>query len=239
MEQIIIYDFDGTLTPYPITKFEVLDKCGLEGGINSPVLLKDIYEKIDNGMEQYEAIYTSFLDVIRKSDLELNDDNMSLGAEKMEYNSGVLEFLEWTKKKKIKNYLISSGVKVLLERTLVSQYFDDIYATTFKYNSNSRIVGIDYLMSDKKKVEIIKMILEANGRNGDDCSNVVYVGDGLTDLYAMEYVKSHGGRTVFVYLDEKSELLEEAKKKDVVSLFAYADYSNGTELNNFFRKLCE
>jgi len=29
MKKIIIYDFDGTLTPYPLPKFEILEKSGM------------------------------------------------------------------------------------------------------------------------------------------------------------------------------------------------------------------
>lgn len=239
MEQIIIYDFDGTLTPHPITKFEVLDKCGLVGGIESLVLLKMIYDKINNeGMEQYEAIYTSFLEIIKKSGLELTDENLSLGAERLEYNKGAVAFMKKMHECGVKNYLLSSGVKVLLEKTIVYNYFDSVYATTFKYDSDNEIVGIDYLMSDKKKVDIIKKILVDNGKREDDCSNVIYVGDGLTDLYAMEYVKKHGGKSVFVYLNENSETLDKARNSDVVSNFFLADYSENSDLYNYFNNLC-
>ena len=231
-KKIIIYDFDGTLTPYPITKFEILDKCGLVGGTSSPVLLEAINKKLAEGYEHYYAIYNCFLDVVRRSEYTLNDENISLGAEKLEYNEGVFEYFDELKDKNIKNYLISSGIKVLLDRTAVSNYFDEIYATTFKYD-NDIIIDTDYLMSDKKKVDIIKKILIDNGYSDDDCSDVIYIGDGLTDLYAMEYVKSNGGDSIFVYLDDKNELIKVAENSDAVSYFDYADYSINSTLFNY------
>ena len=231
-KKIIIYDFDGTLTPYPITKFEILDKCGLVGGTSSPVLLEAINKKLAEGYEHYYAIYNCFLDVVRRSKYTLNDENISLGAEKLEYNEGVFEYFDELKDKNIKNYLISSGIKVLLDRTAVSNYFDEIYATTFKYD-NDIIIDTDYLMSDKKKVDIIKKILIDNGYSDDDCSDVIYIGDGLTDLYAMEYVKSNGGDSIFVYLDDKNELIKVAENSDAVSYFDYADYSINSTLFNY------
>lgn len=231
-KKIIIYDFDGTLTPYPITKFEILDKCGLVGGTSSPVLLEAINRKLAEGYERYYAIYNCFLDVVRKSEYTLNDENISLGAEKLEYNEGVFEYFDELKGKNIKNYLISSGIKVLLDRTAVSNYFNEIYATTFKYD-NDIIIDTDYLMSDKKKVDIIKKILIDNGYSDDDCSDVIYIGDGLTDLYAMEYVKSNGGDSIFVYLDDKNELIKVAENSDAVSYFDYADYSINSTLFNY------
>lgn len=231
-KKIIIYDFDGTLTPYPITKFEILDKCGLVGGTSSPVLLEAINKKLYEGYERYYAIYNCFLDVVRRSEYTLNDENISLGAEKLEYNEGVFEYFDELSKKDIKNYLISSGIKVLLDRTVVSDYFDEIYATTFKYE-NDIIIDTDYLMSDKKKVDVIKKILVDNGYRDNDCKDVIYIGDGLTDLYAMEYVKGHGGESIFVYLDDKNDLIKVAENSDAVSYFDYADYSINSTLFNY------
>ena len=37
--KIIIYDFDGTLTPYAMPKFEILEKSGLNDGAYNPQFL--------------------------------------------------------------------------------------------------------------------------------------------------------------------------------------------------------
>ena len=44
-------------------------------------------------------------------------------------------------------------------------------------------------MSDKNKVIAIKEILQKNGIDNEDCSNIIYIGDGFTDYYAMDFVK--------------------------------------------------
>lgn len=235
MKKILIYDFDGTLTPYPITKFKILDKCGLKGGTADPKVKEVIAAKRESGMEHYEAIYTGFLELVSGRGFELNDDNMSLGADELEYNNGVFEFLEEINNMNVDNYLLSSGIKVLLERTHVAKYFEEIYATTFSYKDNL-IVGTGHIMSDKKKVDVIKEIVKNNGV--EDCRDVVYLGDGLTDLYAMEYVKDNGGTSIFVYLDPDNKELVMAKEKNCVSLFTLADYSKGSELYNYIMNLC-
>ena len=76
-------------------------------------------------------------------------------------------------------------------------------------------------------------ILIDNGYSDNDCSDVIYIGDGLTDLYAMEYVRSNGGESVFVYLDSSNELLNAARESDAVSYFDYADYSINSSLFNY------
>lgn len=56
----------------------------------------------------------------------------------------------------ISNYLLSSGVKVFLEKVSISSYFKEIYATIFTYDQNSEANGFKFLMSDKNKVVAIK-----------------------------------------------------------------------------------
>lgn len=236
MQKIFIYDFDGTLTPRPITRFLILEKCGLNDGVKDPRWREMVSAKKAVGMNLYEAVYSCFLDFVSSCGYELNDDNLSLGADIIEYNKGVVDFLEKTYNLGVNSYIISSSIKVLLERTKVAKYFKDIYATTFKYDGNV-IMGTDYLMSDVKKVEIVKEIMKDNGL--DDCSDIVYVGDGLTDLYVMEFVKDNGGTSIFVYLDEANKELAVAREKNCVNLFTVADYSKGSELYNYMISLLE
>lgn len=234
--KILIFDFDGTLTPHPITKFEILEKCGISGGVDNPELWNLIRKrKQKEKRDFYVAVYEEFLAAIGNAGLPLDNDSLSLGAERIEYNNGALEFLRNLYKEGIDCYLLSSSIKVLLEKTIVAKYFSDIYATTFKYDGG-KIVGVGDTVSDRKKVDVIREIMKNNGKK--DCSDMIYVGDGLTDLYAMEYVKNNGGTSVFVYLDEESNELKSAKKQGVVDYFAVADYTNGSELNNYLKRIC-
>ena len=108
MKKIIIYDFDGTLTPYPITDFKILEKCGYVGGGNNEdfqKLVKKFMEKNDRNI--YESFYNVLLDVVRSHNYNLNDDILSYGANQIEYNVGVKDFLEYFKNNNVLNYVIS------------------------------------------------------------------------------------------------------------------------------------
>lgn len=237
MNKIIIYDFDGTLTPYSMPKFEILEKSGLKDGANNPKFLELSKKKsIDKKIDLYEALYEVMFEIITDSGYELNDNNFSIGSDLVEYNNGVFEFLQMLSENNIDNYLLSSGMKTYLKNVSVSKYFKDIYATTFKYNELGEIDDIDFLMSDKNKVVAIKDILRKNGISEDDCSDVIYIGDGLTDFYAMEYVKKMGGETIFVYHDSNSKDITNIREKNVVSNFFIADFSSDSELTNHIKK---
>jgi len=237
-KKIIIYDFDGTLTPYPVPRFEILERCGIKGeGINK------FYEQVKNkaitkNIDLYQALYETYFETIKNAGFKLVDSNLCLGYNNVTYNKGVREFLSSLQENGIKNYLLSSGLKVFLDKVEVSDFFSKIYATTFNYNEDNEVSSIKYLMSDKNKVEAIKEIISENNYDKDDCSDIIYIGDGLTDIFAMEYVKKNNGVTIFLYYDEKNKEIQFIKEKDVVTFYAPADFSATNTLNSYVKKLC-
>lgn len=232
-KKIIIYDFDGTLTPNPVTKFEILEKCGYKGGVDNKELVEKFQTKFKKDTDNfYDAIYRTFIEMVNKTSYKMTDANISLGADKMEFNPGIIEFFEEIKDYNVSNYILSSGLKVLIAKTKVARFFDEIYATTFKYNDNIAYEP-DCLIDDEAKAFYIEKIVKNNNKN--NCNDIIYIGDDLTNYYAMEYVKNNGGITIFVYYDENSPDLVKAKESGVVSYFFKADYSHSSELNGFIK----
>lgn len=222
MKKIVIYDFDGTLTPYPMTNFGILEKCGFIGGANNNEFQKLVVKRmVDKKIDAYTSFFETILDVIESYGYPLKDEVLLFDVDKLEYNNGVLEFLKYLNDSNVDNYIISSGIKCFLDNIVISKYFKEIYATTFKYN-NKEIVGIDNLITDTKKIDCIKDIMYKNNIN--DCSNIIYIGDGLTDLPIMEYVKNNGGITIYVGSDIKDI------NKDNISYICDKDYSKNSDI---------
>ena len=233
-KKIIIYDFDGTLTPNPIAKFEILEKCGYKGGVDNEELIEKFSNKFKKVTDNfYDAIYRTFIEMVNKTNYKMTDSNISLGADKMEFNNGVMQFFEYLEHCDVSNYILSSGLKVLIEKTRVAKFFDEIYATTFKYDDSGIAIEPDCLIDDEAKAIYIEKIVKDNNKN--NCNNIIYIGDSLTDYYAMEYVKNNGGITIFVYYDENSPEVVEAKKSGVVSYFFQANYLLSSSLSAFIR----
>jgi len=229
MSKIIIYDFDGTLTPYPITDFKILEKCGYIGGGNNKDLKEIVKDKMDkNKINVYQAFYQTIFEILKYNNYELKDEIVSFGSEEIIYNNGVYDYLN-NIENKVENYIVSSGMKIFLEKTTISKFFNNIYATTFKYDENDIIIDIDYLMTDEKKVDVIKEIVKDRSYK-----DVIYIGDGLTDLKAMDYVKKNGG--ISIYLIENNN---DIKDNNSVSYYFLKDYSKNSNLRKFIYNLCE
>ena len=230
-KEIIIYDFDGTLTPYALPKYEILKSCGFANGSYDSQFLNKVRNLAQKeNIDTYNAFYQVYLSTIKENGFKLIDENLCLGTENVEYNPGVLAFLQNLNANSIKNYLLSSGIKVFLNKIEI--------APLFNYNQNNEIDSIKFLMSDKNKVQAIKEICKINNNREDDCTNIIYIGDGLTDYHAMEYVKNNGGLTIFVYKDINNKDMKIIKEKDIVSFYKLADFSLNSELSNLKLNLC-
>ena len=232
-----IYDFDGTLTPYSLPKFKIIEKCGLKGGLSNPKFIELTKKtQIENNLDFYSAVYDVYFKLIKQNGFDLIDENFSLGYDETIYNEGVEYFLNMLYKNNVENYLLSSGIKVFLDKLDIRKYFKEVYATTFCYNKNKEAIDIEFLMSDKNKALAITNITK---QNNNDCSNIIYIGDGLTDYYAMKYIKDHGGINIFVYLNKDSKSIQDIELEKIVDYFIYADFSKGKELDLLIKKLCK
>lgn len=237
-KKILIFDFDGTLTPYPITPVEILEQCGYEGGMLSPLFIEKLEDRMSSsGLDSYAASYELLLEILKENNILASYENFGMAAEEISYNSGVYDFLEKVYSKGIDNYLVSSSAKPFLEQTIISKFFKEIYATTFNVDNDGNAYETDFLMTDEKKVDIIKKILVENGYAETDCHNLIYVGDGLTDLCAMQYIKNGGGQTVFVYLDNEGKT-NGLNNIDIISYLEKADYNEDSNLFKVIWELC-
>lgn len=227
---IILYDFDGTLTPYSVPQYEIIKKCGY----TISQFMEKVTKKLDSESDLCQIYFKELFQIMEDKKQERKDENFILGAEKVEYNPGVLEFLRSLKENGDKQYIISSGMKVYLDHTKIAKLVDEIFGVTFSYEKGNAM-KIEKSLNDKKKVSIIKQVMHKNHLK--DGKEVIYFGDGLTDQYAFEYVKENGGIAVFVYGDDKGkEICEELKRKNKINEGFEANFSQGSELTKFIQQ---
>ena len=219
----IVYDFDGTLTNKPIPEIKLLSKIGY-----TSQEFEDMFTEYKKNTDIYSSYYKLVLDLLTNSDLPNNDSSLTIGSNDIIFNTGLEDYLNQFKHN-IKHYILSSGIQVYLENMVLAHYFIDIFGTTFKYDHAGNIIGVDNIITDEQKVDYIKKINVANNREELDCTNLVYVGDGITDYYAFKFVKENGGTSILVYLDDPPT---DKRILDVVNISFKADFSNNSELNN-------
>ena len=68
-------------------------------------------------------------------------------------------------------------------------------------------------------------------------TNMIYIGDGLSDVPCMKMMKAYGGTAIAVYQDSNREKVEEMLKNDRVDFVFKADYRENSRLNRTVHNL--
>ena len=152
----------------------------------------------------------------------------------------------------IHHYIVSSGIKEMIEGTSIKDKFERIYACSFLYNVDDiakwPAVCVNYTNKTQFLFRINKGIFEVydeaiNDKMEEDkkaipFANMVYFGDGLTDVPCMKLVKDNGGVAVAVHKDKEmlsTKLLADGR----VNITAPADYEEGSKLDIEIKKVLD
>jgi hypothetical protein len=142
------------------------------------------------------------------------------------------------------HYIISSGLKEIIEGTTIAHEFKEIYAASFCYNEKGvpfwPAMAVNYTSKTQFLYRINKGILdtsenrEVNAYMPEDrrrvpFRNMIYFGDGMTDIPSMKLTKANGGHSVAVYSDDRSEA-DRMLLDGRVDFVLKADYGEGGEL---------
>lgn len=155
----------------------------------------------------------------------------------------------------VEHYVISSGMKEIIEGTSISRYFKSIFACEFLYDENGNGVwpktDVNYTNKTQFVYRINKGVLDVandidlNRSMPDDSKrvpfcNMIYIGDGLSDVPCMKMMKAYGGYSIAVYQSRDAKV-EDLLKKDRVDYIYPADYRENTGLDitvkNIIRKM--
>lgn len=151
----------------------------------------------------------------------------------------------------VEHYVISSGMKEIIEGTSISKYFKSIFACEFLYDENGNGIwpktDVNYTNKTQFVYRINKGVLDVANDNDlnrsmpDDSKrvpfcNMIYIGDGLSDVPCMKMMKAYGGYSIAVYQSRDSKV-EDLLKNDRVDYIYPADYRDGTGLDTTVRNI--
>jgi hypothetical protein len=150
----------------------------------------------------------------------------------------------------ILHYIVSSGIKTIIEGTSIAKHFDKIFACEFCYDEDGvpfwPALDVNYTNKTQFLFRIIKGALDVtddiklNEFQPEDeravlIKNMIYIGDGLTDVPCMKVTKMYGGHAIAVYNDDSS--LTKMLSQDRIDFLAPADYRKGSDIFNIVSNL--
>ena len=156
----------------------------------------------------------------------------------------------------VEHYIISSGLREIIEGSSISGEFKEIYASEFYYDETGRPVwpklAVNFTAKTQFVYRINKGVLDVsddktlNDSMPDDSkrvpfTNMVYMGDGLSDVPCMKMMRAYGGQAIAVYQESNRMGVEDLLAKGRVDFIFPADYSEDTALDltvkNIIRKM--
>ena len=231
----IIYDFDGTLTDSVFPIYEILNTINL----NSVDVIKKYEYLVDDIKGKVNAFMYGYIKVLEDSGIELTKDNICLGAERLKYSKGVKEYFDNINNDAkesnviIEHFVITSGMKEFIEKTTIAKNFKKVYGSSYYYE-NGKIKWPREVIESKNKVEKIFDINKKRGVKKKDCTNVIYIGDGITDYDSMKFVKENGGISICVYDDDLS-VINKLKDDLVITSGFKRDYTKESSLYEYIK----
>ena len=156
----------------------------------------------------------------------------------------------------VEHYVLSSGLREIIEGSSISGEFREIYASEFFYDENGRPVwpklAVNFTAKTQFVYRINKGVLDVsddktlNDSMPDDSKrvpfrNMIYIGDGFSDVPCMKMMRAYGGQAIAVYQSENRAGVEELLARGRVDFMFPADYREDTALDatvkNIIRKM--
>lgn len=152
----------------------------------------------------------------------------------------------------VEHYIISSGLREIIEGSSISAAFKEIYASEFYYDESGRPVwpklAVNFTAKTQFVYRINKGVLDVsndrdlNASMPDDSkrvpfTNMIYMGDGLSDVPCMKMMRAYGGQAIAVYQSANRPGVEDLLAKGRVDFIFPADYRAGTALDETVKNI--
>jgi len=251
----LVYDFDGTLSPRPMQEYAFLPQIGADAAAfwaESNAISRR--GRADPLITYMHLMYKK----AKAKGVRIDRSDLVAQGKRVEFYPGVEDWFDaiaayvrshtQSHGVQLRHYLVSSGLTEIVEGTSIYKRFHNVFASEYWFEAYDlpypkRVITdtgkTQYLFRINKGVEDL-----ANSINQHmpetarpiPFSNMIYFGDGDTDVPSMAVMRKNGGHAIAVYPPAKSKAkCVDLYKAGRCDFFAPADYREGSDL---FRRTC-
>ena len=249
----ICYDFDGTLSPGNMQEYGFMETLGI-----APQAFWQKVNKLaaEQNSDSNLCWMKLMLDEASARGKVLYREDFWFCARSIQLFAGVPSWFnrinDYGRKHgvEVQHFLLSSGLREIVEALPVSKAFNRLYACSFMYDENGRAIWpsqvVNYTTKTQYLYRISKGCLEQNDTSVNDkfdpddyavpFRHMLYIGDGITDVPCMSTLKKFGGHAAAVYDPEKEnaqKIAENLRADGRVDFIAPADYRQDQPLSRY------
>ena len=253
----ILYDFDKTLCTTDMQEYSFIKNLGMTSnefwGAAADITAKHEVEKI-------LAYMFVMIKKCKEKGIPLTEEYLNKCGENVVLFKGVATWFDRINEYgeslgvNIEHYIISSGTYEIIQGTPIAKYFKRIYACKYMYDENGEALwpalAINYTLKTQYIYRISKGILDVTddynlNRLQDESlrriayRNMIYIGDGMTDIPCMKMLKSKGGKSIALYQSGRSETVKPLVEDERINYVCVADYSPNSSLEKIVKLMIE
>ena len=255
----LLYDFDKTLCTQDMQNYAFIPSLGMEPG--------DFWREANTfgWKEHMDGVLAYMYTMIRKCGqlgVPLTRESLNRCGQSIAFFPGVPDWFQRLDQYgallgvQVEHYVISSGLREIIDGSEIAGAFKEIYASEFYYDGDGKPVwpklAVNFTAKTQFVYRINKGVLDVsddrtlNDSMPDDSkrvpfTNMIYIGDGLSDVPCMKMMRAYGGQAIAVYQDANRQGVEQLLRQGRVDFIYPADYREGTGLEstvkNIIRKM--
>ncbi len=247
----IVYDFDGTLAPGNMQEHHFIPKIKIKKEKFWKEANKLASERQADPILMYMHL---MLEEANKARIPIRRNDFKEHGREIKLFKGVPDWFDritkYGKSKgvRIEHYLVSSGNAEIIAGTLIERKFKKVYASKFLFDQNGIAVWPALAINYTTKTQYLFRINKDAHDLSDDTKinkliarkdrpipfeNMIYIGDGDTDIPCFRLVKDQGGTSIAVYKPNTKGARRQAAKylHGRVHCIAPAIYTEDSDLD--------
>lgn len=251
----IIYDFDKTLCDKDMQEYSFIPNLGMEP--------KEFWKTTDEfvnkeKMDKILGCMYMMLQKTKENNKYITKEYLNNLGKDINFFPGITEWFERINKYgknlglKIEHYIISSGLKEIIKGTTISKHFKEIYACEFLYDENNNAIwpkmSVNYTTKTQFLSRINKGVLDIsddfllNKKMLDEnrrisTKNMIYLGDGFTDIPSMRMTRETGGYAIAVYQNDDKKIVKNLISENRIDFYSKADYREDSDIDKLIKNI--
>ena len=253
----ILYDFDKTLCTTDMQEYDFIKNLGMNSDEfwGEAANITNIHE-----VEKVLAYMFVMIKKCKEKGIPLTKEYLKKCGENVVLYKGVETWFDRINSfgevmgVNIEHYIISSGTYEIIQGTPIAKYFKRIYACRYMYDENGEALwpalAINYTLKTQYIYRISKGTLDVTddynlNRVQDESlrriayRNMIYIGDGMTDIPCMKLVKERGGKSIALYASGNSESVKPLVDDERINYVCVAAYTPDSPLENIVKLMIE
>lgn len=251
----LIYDFDNTLSTRDMQEFTFIPALGMTADE-----FWAASDKLAHTSEMDHILAYMYLMATkaREKGISLSREALREMGRDVEFFNGVHKWFGRINAYgeslglEVRHYILSCGLKSMIEGCGIAHEFYNIFACDYLYNKNGEPLWPSIAINYTSKTQFLYRINKGVEDIGEDAKlnmymsrderavsfdQMIYIGDGLTDVPSMKLVRQRHGYAIGVYKkpSDATYLVDQNR----VDFYLKCDYAEGGEIDTAMKAILE